>query len=200
MARANLTAERIFAQAERLVDESGYDALTMAALAKGFGVAVPSLYKHVPSLGTIRAHMAIQAVRELDAALAHAARDLSKGEALRAMAHAYRAYAIHHPGRYTATLRAPDPHDVAYQDASNQVLQTVFAMLKTYGVAGVAAIDATRALRAALHGFIALQNEHGFGLTQDVNQSFDRLIEALNIAFCHWAQESATEGRPTHAK
>lgn len=192
MARANLTAERIFAQAECIVDERGYAALSMAALAKDFHVAVPSLYKHVPSLRAVQSQIAAQAVGELDAAMAHAAKNLSQGAALHAMAHAYRDYAIRHPGRYAATLQAPDPKDAAHQAASDHVLQTVFSMLGTYGVTEAATIDATRALRSALHGFIALQNERGFGLTQDMNRSFDRLIDALDVAFHHWARESST--------
>ena len=51
------------------------------------------------------------------------------------------------------------------------------------------AIDATRALRAALHGFVTLEAVGGFGLPRDVDRSFARLVQILDTAFRNWSPE-----------
>jgi hypothetical protein len=56
------------------------------------------------------------------------------------------------------------------------------------------AIDAIRALRSALHGFVLLETGGGFGLPVDVDRSFERLVAGLASAFARWPQPS---GAPT---
>ncbi len=110
-------------------------------------------------------------------------------DGLQAIAEAYRGYAHAHPGRYPATLRAVDPHDHDADGASRALLQTVFSVLAHYGLSGDDAIDATRALRAALHGFVTLEAVGGFGLPRDVDRSFARLVQILDSAFRDWSPE-----------
>jgi Tetracyclin repressor-like, C-terminal domain len=62
----------------------------------------------------------------------------------------------------------------------------VFSVLSGYGLTRADAIDATRALRAALHGFVQLEAVGGFGLPQDVDRSFARLVELLDAALRNW--------------
>ena len=175
------------AEAARLADESGFDRLTLAAVAQRFGVAVPSLYKHISGLDALRRQVALRGIRELGDALAAA---VAGDGALTEIAHAYRGYARSHPGRYSATLRAPDPDDANTTTATQPVLDTVLGVMAGYGLTGADAIDATRALRAALHGFVELEAVGGFGLPQDVDRSFERLIEILDTAFSNWTPEA----------
>jgi AcrR family transcriptional regulator len=121
--RAGLTPEVVVAEAAKVADASGYDRLTLAAVAQRFGVAVPSLYKHVAGLDALHREVAIRGIRELGDALAVAVRG-GEDERLLAIAHAYRAYARSHPGRYAATLRAPDPDDSEAGSASRALLET----------------------------------------------------------------------------
>jgi AcrR family transcriptional regulator len=160
--------------------------VTLAAIADEFGVAVPSLYKHVAGIDDVQRQQAARAVRELGDALAGAAVGKARGDALRAMAQAYRAYAGEHPGRYAATVRAPDPEDTEHVAASEGVLATVLAVLAGYGLEDDDAIDAARAVRSALHGFVALEAAGGFGLPQDVDRSFARLVDGLDAMLSDW--------------
>nr|WP_274387673.1 TetR-like C-terminal domain-containing protein [Salsipaludibacter albus] len=96
------------------------------------------------------------------------------------MARAYRAYAVEHPGRYAATVRAPGPDDVALRAASDAVLSTVLAVLGDLGLTGDDAVDAARAVRSALHGFVTLEAAGGFGLPRDVDRSFTSLVDTLH--------------------
>ena len=181
-------APKSVAEAARISDEVGYDRLTLAAVAQRFGVAVPSLYKHVPGFDSLQREVSLLAICELGAELAEAV-ERAGDRTLAEMAHAYRGYARSHPGRYAATLRAVDPADAEAEAASGAVLGTVFTVLAEYGLTGTDAIDATRAMRSALHGFVALEAAGGFGLPYDVERSFSRLIEMLDTAFRNWVPD-----------
>ncbi len=186
MPRAGLTQARVVAEAAALADDVGFDRLTVAGVAARFGVRLPSLYKHVQGLDALRRLITTLAIRELADELRSAAVGKSGRDALRAVASRYRDYARRHPGRYAATLRAPDPDDATLVAAAASVLEVVFAVLAGYGLTGDDAVDATRILRSALHGFVSLESVGGFGMPQDVDRSFARLVAGLDAAFTDW--------------
>jgi AcrR family transcriptional regulator len=138
----------VVAEAARIADEMGYDQLTLAAVAGSFGVAVPSLYKHVAGVDALREHLAARAIAELGTEISTA---VARGgaEPLRALAAAYRGYARAHPGRYAATLRAPGPANPAAVAGSQSLLDIVYEVLMRYGLAEEDLVDATRSLRSA---------------------------------------------------
>ena len=182
MPRAGLNPALVVDEAARLADEIGLERLTLAALAARFGVAVPSLYKHVGGLDAVRRGVAIRGVRDLGEALdaALAAAPGTPSARLRALAVSYRGFARAHPGRYAASVRAAAPDDAEHIAASNVVLRLVLDVLGERGLGGDDAIDAARGLRAALHGFVALESAGGFGLPRDVDRSFERLVDVLD--------------------
>jgi AcrR family transcriptional regulator len=182
MPRAGLTPQRVVEEAGAVADAAGLDRLTLTAVAERFGVAIPSLYKHVRGLDGLRRDLAVLAVRELTAALSRATVGRAGRDALHAMADAYRAYATAHPGRYAASVRAPDPGDSEHLAAAADALDIFFAVLAGYGVRGDDAIDAIRGLRAAMHGFVTLEAGGGFGMPQSVDASYHRLVDALDTA------------------
>ena len=186
MPRAGLTAQRVVEEAGAVADATGLDRLTLAAVADRFGVAIPSLYKHVHGLDGLRRDLAVLAVRELTAALSRAAVGRAGRDALHAMADAYRAYAIAHPGRYAASVRAPAPDDTEHLAAADDALDVFFSVLAGYGIRGDDAIDAIRGLRAAMHGFVTLEAGGGFGLPQSVDVSYHRLVDVLDTALKAW--------------
>jgi len=179
MPRAGLSTERVVEQAERLVDTPGSPPLTLAVLAESLGVRQPSLYKHIEGMDGLQRELAVRAKTELADTLARAAVGRARADALRAIAHAYRGWALAHPVRYAATVRAPAPGDAEDEAASTAAVTVVFAALAGYGLLGDDAVDATRALRAALHGFISLEAGGGFGLPVSIDASFERLVEML---------------------
>lgn len=193
MPRAGLSRERVVAEAAEVADEIGYERLTLAAVAERFGVAVPSLYKHVAGLGALRRELALLAITDLGARLDHVVQ--AEGADLGAVARAYRDFARSHPGRYAATLRAADPDDDEVVGASDAVLATVLTVLAASGLAGDDAIDAARTLRSSLHGFVTLERMGGFGLPRDVDRSFERMVEMLDAAFRSWGPEGSARYR-----
>jgi hypothetical protein len=129
----------------------------------------------------------VLAVTELGAAVSAAAVGRAGSDALRAVAGAYRDYGQRHPGRYAATVRAPAADDAEHTAAAGTVLRVVLAVLAGYGLAGDDAIDATRALRAALHRFVTLEAGGGFGMPTDVDRSFTRLVDGFDATLHRWA-------------
>jgi AcrR family transcriptional regulator len=187
MPRAGLSPERVIREAELLADEIGFEQLTLAAIAARLTVRLPSLYKHVESLGALRSAVSVRAIRELADVLTRATAGRSRADAVRALAIEYRRWALEHPGRYAATVRAPDrsntdPSNAEAVAAADSAVRAVLAVLEGYGLRGEELIDATRSLRAALHGFLALEAAGGFGLPRSIDSSFDRHVENLVAA------------------
>lgn len=187
MARAGLNEERVVDEAERIADEIGLSRLTLSALADRLGVRQPSLYKHVHGMEGLQRSIAVRAKVELGEVLARSSVGRARGDAIKAMSDAYRRWAKEHPGRYVASLRAPTPGDLEDETASSAVVRVVTDVLAGYNLIDEDAIDATRALRSALHGFVALETGGGFGLPVDIDRSFDRLVDGILTAIASWS-------------
>lgn len=195
MPRAGLTETRVLEDAERLADEVGLSQLTLAALAARLGVRQPSLYKHIDGMDGLQRGLAIRAKNELADILARSAIGRERGDAITAIAHAYRAWAREHPGRYAAAQHAPAADDTDDIAASQAVLDVVTAVLAGYQLREDDAIDATRALRSTLHGFVTLELAGDFALPVDVDRSFERLIRGLVTALTNWTDQPTTTQR-----
>ncbi|MGZ4615461.1 MAG: TetR/AcrR family transcriptional regulator [Actinomycetes bacterium] len=182
MARAGVTPERVVDEAVAVADESGWDSLTLAAVADRLGVRAPSLYKHVGGLPDLRRLAGVRAKRELAAVLSAAAVGRSRGEALRSLAHAYRDWARARPGLYAAAQVAPSPDDPEDQEASGAAVRVVFEALRGYGASEETMVDATRTLRAGLHGFVALDAAGGYALPRPLADSMDWWLDSLDAA------------------
>jgi AcrR family transcriptional regulator len=189
MPRAGVTHERVVAEAAAVADEVGLERLTLAAIAQRLGVTQPSLYKHVGGLNALKRDLAVLGVRELTAALSTAAVGRARSDALYAIANAYRDYAKTHPGRSAAAVRAPAPDDTEHVAVSQDAAAVLFAALEGYDITGEDAIDASRSLRVAMHGFVSLEAAGGFGLPRSVDATYARLIGSLDIAFATWASQ-----------
>jgi AcrR family transcriptional regulator len=177
MPRVGLDRGAVVSAAAELANVEGLDGLTLAALAKRLGVRSPSLYAHVDGLDELRRLLAARGTQELATALRLAATGRARGDALAAVADAYRTYAREHPGTYAALQRASDVND---DPASADVIDVVAAVLRGYGLDSDDAIHGVRIVRAALHGFVVLENGGGFGIPLDLDETFARLVRTLD--------------------
>jgi AcrR family transcriptional regulator len=169
----------VIVEAQSLSDEVGLAALTLAALAGRLGVRQPSLYKHIDGMPALRRALSVRAKQELADVLARAAVGRSGAEAIGSLALAYRSWAHAHPGRYQAIVAAPAAGDRDDEAASLAVVSVLLDILAGYGLSGEDAIHVTRALRAALHGFVSLEAAGGFGMPIDIDESFARLVAGV---------------------
>ncbi len=190
MARAGLDRAAVLAAAGRIADAEGLGAVTLSRLAAGLGVKAPSLYNHVAGLPDIERALAIAGVRELNARLLRAVAGRAREDALLAMGLAYSRFARERPGLYAASVRAPAEGDEEHRQAGEETVGTVVAVLAGYGLSGDDALHATRALRAIIHGFVALEAAGAFGLALDLDESLTRLIRAFGKGLAQ-GQESA---------
>jgi AcrR family transcriptional regulator len=173
--RAGLSTDAVVDAALGIVDEQGLDALTLAAVASRTGVAPPSLYKHIGGLGDLRTQVSGRVLAEMTERFAAAVIGRSGDDAVTSLLRAYRDYVRSHPARYAAM--SPDPlHDPALAAAGRQQLDIVFAVLRGYGLEGSAAVHAARCLRSIAHGFASIEASGGFGIAEDVNETYEQLV------------------------
>ena len=183
MARAGLTPAVVTLAAADLADAHGWQQLTLAAVAAELGVKQPSLYKHVASLAALRQAVSLLAVRELGDRLGVAVAGRAGPDALTEIAAAYRSYSRGHPGRYSASVVAPHDGDTEHVRASQAVLATLAAVLHGYGITDdQEVLHAIRAMRALLHGFVALESTGGFVLELDLDESFTRMVAGFDTS------------------
>ncbi|WP_399891253.1 TetR-like C-terminal domain-containing protein [Streptomyces sp. BBFR51] len=194
MPRVGLTTARVVAAAADLADETGFEAVTVSALARHFGVKDASLYTHVRNLQDLRVRVALLAGGELIDEITTAVAGRAGKEALAAFAGAYRAYALRHPGRYAATQIRIDQSLVADSPALRRTAEITHGMLRAYGLTEPDLTDAVRLLRSTFHGYCALEATGGFGAPRDVRASWDKAIDALHVALENWPRDEGADG------
>jgi AcrR family transcriptional regulator len=180
MPRQGLDRGRVLDAAAGLAD-GGLEQVTFARLAQQLGVRAPSLYNHVNGRAALLQMITLRGLQELTEAIATAAAGRSGEEALRATGHAYRAYALAHPGTYDATLAPGGEADEAVREAAGRLLEMIAAILRGWRLEGEQAIDAIRVIRSALHGFVTLERAGGFAMERDTDASFERLLDTLVV-------------------
>lgn len=173
--RAGLTTAKVVDAALELVDEQGVEALTLAAVAARTGVATPSLYKHIGSLGDLRGLIGLRVMEDMTRRFTETVVGRSGDEAVRALMHAYRAYVQEHPKRYAAAPMDP-LHDELQRAAGLKFMELILATLRSYGLEGSDAIHATRRLRVIVHGFASIESSGGFGLPEGLDDTYDQLV------------------------
>ncbi len=191
--KVGLTRDDVIDAAEALADREGLGAVTLAAIAKSLGVRSPSLYAHVDGLGGVRRALAMRGAHGLRE-MAAASVDRSSAEtSLAALSAGYRRYATEHPGLYQASqVGAPDPvADPELYRALIEPVEVVASVIDAWGLRGDAAIHAIRAWRAGMHGFVVLERDGGFGLSADIEDSFDTLVATLTAGIAARAARGA---------
>ena len=110
----------------------------------------------------------------------------ARDDAVLVMAGAYRSYAHHHPGRYSAFTRMPlGGDDPEYTAAATRAAAPVIEVLASYGLEGDQAFHAALEFWAAMHGFVLLEMT---GVMDDVD---------TDAVFCrHGARLAAGYGQP----
>ena len=174
-----LSREGIINAALNFLDREGWDALTINALAAQLGTKGPSLYNHVNSLEDLRRNVRMRVIGDIISMLGRVGHGRERDDAVLAMAGAYRSYAHHHPGRYSAFTRMPlGGDDPEYTAATRAAAEPVIAVLASYGLDGEAAFFAALEFWAALHGFVLLEMTGVMG-DIDVDAVFSDMVLRL---------------------
>lgn len=178
---AKLSREVIVNAALTFLDREGWDGLTINALATQLGTKGPSLYNHVHSLEDLRRTVRMHVIDDILQMLSAVGQGRTRDDAVMAMASAYRSYAHHHPGRYSAFTRMPlGGDDPEFTAASHAAAAPVIEVLSSYGLGGDDAFYASLEFWAALHGFVLLEMT-GVMDTVDTDAVFSDMVLRLAV-------------------
>jgi AcrR family transcriptional regulator len=192
----------------RQLAEGGSDALSINAIAKELGVSGPALYRYFNGRDELLTELVVDAYDDLGDAVGLAAartRGRSARDRLRALARAYREWALAHPHRYGLLFAEPipgyDAHAQRLVAASQRAMNVLVGVLdvedagapsaalarelkrwaRTRGI-GASAPVALRAVQVwtRLHGFVSLEIGGNFTSMQlDPDKLFRAELERL---------------------
>ena len=188
---AKLSRDGIVDGALAFLDREGWDSLTINALAMQLGTKGPSLYNHVNSLEDLRRAVRIRVIDDIITMLNRVGEGRARDDAVLVMAGAYRSYAHHHSGRYSAFTRMPlGGDDPEYTAATRGAAAPVIAVLGSYGLDGDEAFHAALEFWSALHGFVLLEMT---GVMDDIDTDavFSDMVLRLAVGM---DKRSAPEG------
>ncbi|MCX5401419.1 TetR/AcrR family transcriptional regulator [Streptomyces sp. NBC_00102] len=187
MARAGLTTERLVRAGAEMADASGFDQVTLSALARQFDVKVASLYSHLKNSQELKTRIALLALEEMADRAAVALAGRAGRDALTAFADVYRDYAREHPGRYAAAQLRLDPETAAASAAPRHSLMTR-AILRGYDIAEPDETHAVRLLGSVFHGYVSLEASGGFSHSApDSQESWTWALDRLDALLRNWA-------------
>lgn len=155
--RIPLGRDRIIETAGRLLESHGADKLTLTLIAQDLGVTQPALYKHVEGLDSVWHGIGLLERRELVSRLSEATIGLSGGDAVRAVATAWRQFAHDLPNLYSTAGRHPVAGDPELEAAVDRVISVIVASLRGFDLTDDQRLHGAIAFRSALHGFCAFE-------------------------------------------
>jgi AcrR family transcriptional regulator len=174
-----LDKQAVLLAAITILNQEGASALTLSRLAEKLGIQTPSLYNHIDGLPGLQKDLAVENASRLADRLSEAAMCRSGRDLVLESAQAFRAYVRENPGLYLFTLRSSGTQPVQNPDlvaGEERTLKVGLAMMASFGLTGEDAIHGLRAFRSLVHGFATLEAAGGFGLPQDCDESFTRMI------------------------
>jgi AcrR family transcriptional regulator len=190
MARESITREAVITAAADLADREGFDAVSVSALARRFGVQPASLYSHVRDRAAVLDGVHELALAELADRIADEAAGRSGREALAGLADAHRGYAHEHPGRWAA-LQRPAAAATVESDPARRLVSLTWAVLRAYALDEAELVHATRFVGATVNGFLALERSRSFEhREQQIDESWQRSIDALDRSLRSWPTAS----------
>jgi AcrR family transcriptional regulator len=180
--RTRLDKNTVVQTAVEILNAEGVNALSLSRLAEEFDIKTPSLYNHVNGLDGLQRELEVMNARLLADRFSEAAIGKSGSELFMDVSQAFRDYVKENPGLYMSTLRSSatlQVQDPYLQHEEERMMKVGLAVMASLGLQGEDAIHGLRALRSMVHGFATLEIAGGFGLPQDCDESFRRLVSAL---------------------
>jgi AcrR family transcriptional regulator len=177
-AKARTSNAKIVAAARELLESSGVEAVTMAAVADKVGVKAPSLYKRIRDRGDLLRHVANEAALELATTLDAAVRGDDSAQDLERIAMAFRDWVHRSPAAY-ALLTSPVPETWRVDPELNVRMSAPIVNAARELAGPDAALDAARTFVAFAHGFVSLEGAGTFRLGGDPATAYRRGITAL---------------------
>ncbi len=166
-------------RAAQLADARSQGALSLKELADELRIRPPTLYHYFPAgIADVHREIGLLALREQVELLGQAVMGKAGAEAVRALMDTYRACIKAHPESYAATVR-PDVQDPEREALMSQNVAIALRSLDAYHLPYDEAIHAVRMMRTVVHGMATLELAGGFGMPQDVEETYEKLVTAI---------------------
>jgi len=196
--RAGLSRDAVVTAALEVLDIRGPAGLTLKAVADRAGVRTPSLYKHVRGLPELRRLLAIRILDEAATRLGTAVMGRAGIDALDAYLTEYRAFAGQYPHRH-ALAEWTSYDDPIFLAAAERIINVAYAVVRGFSLEGEDLVHAVRTLRAAVTGFVTLENSLGYRAPTGIDASFGYLGRVLAAGLCQAAAGGSTPERTDRA-
>ena len=188
-----LMREEILQAARTLVQQEGIKGLTMRALGRAVGVTAPTLYDYFPAKEAVLDALFVQGAQILTRAFDVAIDSSQPGrERLRAIAVAYRRFAIEHPDLYLLIFGRVDasyrPGELQLECAMNVGSRANQAVLEAMTIGDIREGDpfaVGNAIWVMAHGHVTLElggfcDKYGEGAGEEMYQrNFEFLFQGL---------------------
>ena len=104
MSKNNINEEIIIETAASIVNEVGFENLSLKIIAEKLNIKSPSLYNHISSLDEIKSKLMVYGWKQMEERMIDSAAGVSGYEALRNMCNVFFDYATSNKGVFTAML------------------------------------------------------------------------------------------------
>lgn len=186
MTRPGLSKRVLVVAGAVLADESGFDQVTLSAVARRLHVQAASLYNHVRDRAELLDGIHELALEELADRVGEAVAGRAGADALVGLAEAQRRFARDCPGRWTA-LQQPAAPSTAASPAAARAAALTMAVLRGYGLPETELVHVTRFLGATVNGFLALERSGAFAhRAPPTEESWHRALDALDVLIRSW--------------
>lgn len=161
MSHKGLTTDQVVKTAAELIEHGGRSGFSMRQLAAVLGVKAASLYNHVDSMDALLAEVCRYAMRlQMDAELA-AINGKTGGDAVFALADAYRDFAKAHRELYWLIMDTAARDNRVLDDAAICFTLPLKKMMESFSLPEEDQVHYRRLFRAIVHGFLS-QEDAGF--------------------------------------
>ncbi|MFD2443649.1 TetR/AcrR family transcriptional regulator [Bacillus sp. CGMCC 1.16607] len=177
--RKGLDKLSVLQAAGDMVDQYGFDQISLASLAKSLQIKTPSLYNHVDGLPGLKKELAGYAIGKLKETLIISVIGKSGEEALYAIGNAYVEFVRNHPGLYEATMAKVVFTDSKMIQTADEIVQLILKVLEVFHLQKDDALHMVRGLRSIVHGFASLELKNGFNIELSKDESFKQILQTF---------------------
>jgi len=173
-------------QAMLIVEEYGFNGLSIKNMAQNLHIKSPSLYNHIKNLSHLQEILIEKVLGDLNETLRTAAIGWSGPQALERMAWAYLKYAREHPKLYECILFIPGVYKESLSHKSGKILSLIYQVLDPVIQDKELQTLFVRGYRSLLHGFASLEavgyfkgdvnpdKSFSYTMTHFINDFFER--------------------------
>lgn len=181
MAQKGLSKEILIKAAVNVIERYGRNSFSMKLVADELGVKTASLYNHVENMNGLLTGVCNYALRLQRNAEMQAIKDLHRGQAVYALAEAYRRFAKEHRELYwlVMNLAASDNH--VLDEAAARITEPIIKMLADYDIDEGEKIHFRRFFRSIVHGYVSEMDAGFFShYPADTDESFHFAIKCFS--------------------